>query len=145
MAAAILGVRVGVSGLGRLSASVGDYLPPNRVQAVALTVSGLGLAGLLFAETPVQAYACVTLMGFGYGAGYASAAVVFAHFFGQRAFLGSSGLRLAIVGVVGWIGPTWAGAAADQTGSYTGTFVLLMVLCFVGAIAIYLCRPPAGR
>jgi hypothetical protein len=36
-------------------------------------------------------------------------------------------------------------AAADQTGSYTGTFVLLMVLCFVGAIAIYLCRRPAGH
>ena len=145
LAAAILGVRVGVSALGRLSASLGDFLPPNRVQAIALSVSSLGLAGLLLVETPLQAYACVTLMGFGYGAGYVSDAVVFAYFFGQRAFLGTAGLRIAIIGVVGWIGPTWAGAVADQTGSYTGTFGVLAVLCFSGALAIFLCHPPGGR
>ena len=117
-------------------------MPPNRVQAVALSVSGLGLAGLLLAETPGQVYVCVTLMGFGYGAGYVSIPVVFAYFFGQRAFLGSSGLRIALIGVVGWIGPSWAGAAADQTGNYTGTFAVLTVLCFGGAIAIYRCRRP---
>ncbi|MCZ6617996.1 MAG: MFS transporter, partial [Gammaproteobacteria bacterium] len=136
LAAAILGVRVGVSALGRLSGSLGDFLPPNRVQGIALSVSGLGLAGLLFAETPLQAYACVTLMGFGFGAGYVSVSVVFAYFFGQRAFLGSNGLQIAIIGVAGWIGPTWAGAAADQTGNYTGTFAVLTALCFSGAVAI---------
>ena len=145
LAAAILGVRVGVSALGRLSASLGDYLPPNRVQAVALSVNGLGLAGLLFAETPLQAYACVTLMGFGYGAGYVSISVVFAYFFGQRGFLGSIGLQIAMVGVIGWLGPTWAGAAADRTGSYMGTFAVLTALCFSGALAIFLCRLPGGR
>ncbi len=145
LVAALLGVRVGVSMLGRLSASLGDYVPPNGVQAVALSVSGLGLAGLLFAETPLQAYACVTLMGFGFGAGYVSVSVVFAYFFGQRAFVGSNALQIAIIGVAGWIGPTWAGAAADQTGNYTGTFAVLTALCFSGALAIFLCRPPGGR
>lgn len=145
LVAGILGVAVGVSALGRLSASLGDFLLPTWVQAIALSVSGLGLAGLLFAETSLQAYACVTLLGFGFGAGYVSVSVVFAYFFGQRAFLGTAGLRLAIIGVVGWIGPTWAGAAADQTGNYTGTFAVLAALCFSGAVAIFLCHPPGGR
>jgi MFS family permease len=145
LAAAILGVRVGVSALGRLSASLGDFLPPNWVLAIALVVSGAGLAGLLFAETPLQAYACVTLMGLGFGAGYVSVSVVFAYYFGQRAFLHSNGLQIAIIGVVGWIGPTWAGAAADQTGNYTGTFAVLTALCVLGALAIFLCRPPGGE
>ena len=142
VAAAILGVRVGVSALGRLSGSLGDFLPPTAVQAIALSASGLGLAGLLFAESPLQAYVCVTLMGFGFGAGYVSVSVVFAYFFGQRAFVHLNGLQIAIIGAAGWIGPTWAGAAADQTGNYNGTFVVLAALCFAGALAIILCRRP---
>ncbi len=142
VAAAILGVRVAMSGLGRLSGSLGDFLLPNRVQAIALTATGIGLAGLLIADTPLQAYVCVAFMGLGFGAGYVSSSVTFAYFFGQRAFLFANGLQIALIGAAGWIGPTWAGAAADQSGNYTATFVVLLVLSFFGAVAIFFCRPP---
>lgn len=144
VAAAILGVRVAMSGVGRLSGSAADFLIPNRVQAIALTATGLGLAGLLFAVTPLQAYVCVAFMGFGFGAGYVSSSVTFAYFFGQRAFLFANGLQIALIGAAGWIGPTWAGAAADQTGNYTATFIVLMALSFSGAAAILLCRRPTS-
>ncbi|MEM6705833.1 MAG: MFS transporter [Acidobacteriota bacterium] len=142
LAAAVLGVRVGMSGLGRLSGSFGDFLPPNRVLGLALIVNGLGISGLIFATRPTLAYACVALLGVGYGAAFTSVPVVFANFFGREAFMATSGLRLAIVGVVGFIGPSWAGAAADRSGSYTSTLVVLAALCFCGSVAISLCRAP---
>lgn len=142
LAAAILGVRVGASAFGRLSASAGDFLRPNWVLSIALAFSGAGMAGLLFAETPLAAYVCVTLLGLGFGAGFVSIPVVFASFFGHRAFLHANGLQIALIGVVGWIGPTWAGAGADQSGNYNGTFFVLTVLCVFGALASFLCRRP---
>ena len=145
VAAAILGVRVAVSGIGRLSGSAADFMKPNRVLATALISTTLGLTGLLIAETPTAAYLCVSFLGFGFGAGYVSASVVFGYFFGQRPFLVAAGLQIAIVGVAGWIGPTWAGAAADETGSYANTFLILALLSVVGAVAIFLCRPPTPR
>lgn len=142
LAAAVLGVRVGMSGIGRLSGSFGDFLPPNRVLGLALIVNGLGISGLIFATSSTLAYVCVALLGVGYGAAFTSVPVVFANFFGRDAFMATSGLRLAIVGVVGFLGPSWAGAAADRSGSYTSTLVVLAALCLSGSVAISLCRAP---
>ena len=142
VAAAILGVRVGISAVGRISGSLGDYVAPTRVMAVSLMINGLGLGGLLFADTELLAYLCVVLLGVGYGAAYISEPVVFAHFFGRAAFVGTSGLRVVIIGIVGFLAPTLAGASADRTGSYTGAITILMIGCFAGAVAILLCRPP---
>jgi hypothetical protein len=153
VAAAILGTRVGVSAFGRMSGALCDYVAPTRVMAIALAVNGLGLGGLLFADTaafpaiasPQLAYLCVLLLGVGYGAGYTSEPMVFAVFFGPAAFVGTTGLRLVLIGIAGWVAPTLAGAAADRTGSYAGALVLLALGCFAGAAAIAWCRPPAER
>ena len=142
LAAAILGVRVGMSGVGRLSGSLSDFAPPPRVMALALVVSGLGVGGLRFADTPTLAYACVVLLGIGYGAAFTTIPVVLASFFGREAFVATSGLRLTITGVVGFIGPTWAGAAADSSGSYNSSLIVMTVLCFAGAMMIFRCRAP---
>ena len=142
VAAAILGVRVGMSGVGRLSGSLSDFAPPPRVMALALVVTGLGVGGLRFADTPTLAYACVILIGVGYGAAFTTIPVLFGNFFGREAFVATTGLRVAITGVVGFIGPSWAGAAADSTGSYNSSLVVLAVLCLAGAVMIFPCRAP---
>jgi MFS transporter, OFA family, oxalate/formate antiporter len=144
LAAAVLGVRVGMSGVGRLSGALCDFIAPQRVMALALVVSALGIAGLRIADTPTLAYACVVLLGLGYGAAFTSAPVVFASFFGREAFAATSGLRIAITGVVGFIGPSWAGAVADSTGSYNSTLFAMTILCMVGAVMIFRCRAPEG-
>jgi len=141
-AAAILGVRVGVSALGRLSGSAGDFIDPRRVLALSLAVTAVGMAGLAATASTASAYVCVVLLGFGYGVGFTSEPLVFARMFGTRAFIGSNGLRIAITGVFGWLGPTWVGAAADLTGSYATGFAALTTLSLLGAIAILLCRAP---
>lgn len=142
LAAAILGVRVGMSGVGRLSGSLSDFLPPTRVMALALVINGLGIGGLRFADTPALAYACVILLGIGYGAAFATIPVVFGTFFGRDGFATTAGLRLAITGIVGFLGPSWAGAAADRTGSYNSSLVVLALICLAGAAMILPCRPP---
>ncbi len=142
LAAAVLGVRVGMSGFGRLSGSLGDFVRPTRVLALALVLNGLGIGALRFAETPALAYASVTLMGIGYGAGFSTVPVVFGSFFGRQAFASTAGLRLAVTGIVGFIGPSWVGAAADRTGSYNGSLVVLALICMAGAVLIFGCRSP---
>ena len=100
MAAAILGVRVGVSAVGRISGSLGD-VSPTKVMAVSLFINGVGLGGLLIADTRLVAYICVVFLGVGYGAAYISEPVMFAHFFGRNAFVGTSGVRLVVTGIAG--------------------------------------------
>lgn len=142
VAAAILGVRIGVSGVGRLSGSFADFVSPTRVLALALVVNGLGLWGLIVADTELLAYLCVVLLGVGYGAGYISELAVFARFFGRHAFVGTSGLRVVLIGIAGFVAPTLAGATADRTGSYAGAITVLAATCFLGAVAIFFCRSP---
>ena len=142
LAAAVLGVRVGMSGVGRLSGALRDFIAPPRVMALALIVSALGVAGLRYAETPTLAYVCVVMLGVGYGAAFTTAPVVFASFFGRDGFAATGGLRIAITGVVGFVGPSWAGAVADRTGSYNSTLLALTMLCVVGAVMMFRCRAP---
>ena len=142
VAAAILGVRVGVSGVGRLSGALSDFAPPPRVMALALVLSAVGVGGLRFADTPMLAYVCVVLLGIGYGAAFTTIPIVFASFFGREAFAATGGLRIAITGIVGFVGPTWAGAAADSSGSYNSSLIVLTVLCLAGAVMIFRCRAP---
>ena len=143
LAAALLGLRVGVSTLGRLAGSAGDFFPAVKVLALALLVTAVGLLALLLSSTPPIAYASVALLGLGYGAGYISIPVAFGDFFGRRAFAGTGGARIAIIGVTPWLGPRWAGAAADATGSYTSAFAFVALLCVLGSVASFLSRKPA--
>ena len=45
LAAAILGVRVGMSGLGRLTGSLGDFVSPRYIMALALLFTASGVGG----------------------------------------------------------------------------------------------------
>ena len=141
VAAAILGLRVGMSAFGRLGGSIGDFADPRHVLAVSLCVVALGMAGLALSSSTTAAYVCIVLLGLGYGVGFTSEPVVLAKMFGTRAFVGSNGLRIAIAGVAGWIGPTLAGAAADQSNSYTATWVVLAGTSVLGVLALLCVRP----
>ena len=141
-ASAILGVRVGSSLFGRLSGSLGDFMAPTRVLALALLLTAVGLSVFVSASSAAVAYPVVFAIGLGYGLAYTSEVVVFGWFFGRAAFVGTTGVRLALIGVIGAIGPILAGGAADRTGSYAGTLWFLAGLAVLGAASIWFCRPP---
>ena len=141
-ASAILGVRVGSSLFGRLSGSLGDFMAPTRVLALALLVNAVALSVFVSADSAVVAYPCVVAIGVGYGLAYTSEVVVFGWFFGRAAFVGTTSVRLALIGVIGALGPVLAGAAADRTGSYASTLWVLAAFAVLGAASIWFCRPP---
>ncbi len=140
LAAAILGVRVGMSGLGRLTGSLGDFVSPRYITALALLFTASGVGGFWFAETSFVAYVCVALMGVGYGAAFTTIPVIFGNLFGREPFVGIAGFRVAITGLVGFYGVSWAGAAADRSGNYDRGLVILALICTVASILILLCK-----
>ena len=141
-ASAILGVRVGASLFGRLTGSLGDFMSPMRLLALALLVNAAALSVFVSANSAAVAYPCVFVIGVAYGTAYTSEVVVFGLFFGRAAFVGSTGVRLFLIGVIGALGPVLAGAAADRTDSYAGTLWSLAALAVLGAASIWFCRPP---
>ena len=141
-ASTILGVRVGASLFGRLTGSLGDFMSPMRVLALALLVNAVALSVFVSAGSAIVAYPCVIAIGVAYGTAYTSEVVVFGVFFGRAAFVGTTGIRIGLIGVIGALGPILAGAAADRTGSYAGTLWTLGGLAVLGAASIWFCRPP---
>ena len=141
---AILGIRVGVSTFGRLMGSMGDFFSSAKLLGFSLLIGAAGMGGLIYATSLPLAYTSVVLLGFGYGAGYIAVPVAFGDFFGRHAFAGSAGVRYTIVGLSLWLGPRWAGAAADTTGSYNASFGVLCVIALLSAAAAFLVRHP-GR
>ena len=139
---AILGIRVGVSTFGRLTGSMGDFFSSAKLLGLSLLIGAAGMGGLIHATSLPLAYTSVVLLGLGYGAGYVAVPVAFGDFFGRRAFAGSAGVRYTIVGISLWLGPRWAGAAADASGSYDTSFGVLCVIALLGAAAAFLVRHP---
>ena len=140
LAAAILGVRVGMSGLGRLTGSLGDFVSPRYIMALALLFTASGVGGFWFAKTSFVAYVCVALMGVGYGAAFTTIPVIFGNLFGREPFVGIAGFRVAITGLVGFYGVSWAGAVADRSGNYDRVLVILALICTAASVLILLCK-----
>ena len=138
----ILGVRVAVSLLGRLSAFVGDFMSPQRLLGIVLLIEGAGSAGLVVAETALVAYASVVLVGLGFGCAYVCIPVVYSSFYGRRAFGTIIGTRFAITGLIAPAAPTVAGMLSDWSGSHALTFWIMAAACLVGALVAFGLRAP---
>jgi len=144
-AAAILGLRIGLSGVGRLAGAAGDVIDPRRILAGSLLAAAVGLALFAVSRRPATAYVAISLLGVAYGMGMTSEPVCVARIFGTARFAAINGLRIAVTGVVGWLAPRWVGAAADATGSYAVGLGVLSALCVVGAGASLMARDDAGE
>ncbi len=139
---AILGVRVAVSLLGRLSAFVGDFMSPQRLLGIVLLVEGAGCAGLVAADTALVAYTSVVLVGLGFGCAYVCIPVVFSSFYGRRAFGTTVGIRFAVTGLIAPAAPTLAGMLSDWSGSHALTFWIMAGFCLAGAFVAFGLRAP---
>lgn len=139
--AALLGLRVGSSAVGRLSGSLADFLLPPRVMSLAMLLTAAGLWGLASASSVTVAYLSVAILGLSYGIAYTSGSVLIAYLFGRRVYAQALGVIMVAMGSVGALGPSWAGRVADQTGSYQSSIWAMVVLSILGAVAIFRCRP----
>ncbi len=142
MAGAILGMRVLISGLGRLSAFAGDFMTPQRLLGIVLILEGAGCALFIAANTPFMAYLAMVLIGLGFGAAYVCIPVVYSAFYGRRAFATTVGTRFAITGAISPAAPVLAGMLSDWSGSHVPTLSILTALCLAGAFVAFGLRAP---
>lgn len=143
-ASAIIGTMAFMSIWGRFSGALSDFVSAQRMLAIGLAFEALGCGALIYAATPAVAYAAVTLLGLGFGCAYISTPVVFSNFFGRKAFATATGTRFLIGGVVNALAPIIAGFVYDIRGSYSPTFLALLIYgLFAVVVALNLRHPGA--
>jgi MFS family permease len=144
VAGGLLGTMALISIGGRLAGALGDYFPPQAVLAVSLLLEGIGAALLLIADSTPIAYLSISFIGLGFGTAYISVPVVFSHLFGRQAFSVVSGVRTTITAAFSGAGPWVAGIIFERTGTYSITFLGLLGLCSIGALAAAMLKHPGA-
>ena len=100
------------------------------------------VGGLYFAQSEALVYISLATVGIGFGMGYISVPVVFSSFFGRRAFATTTGTRMLISGTFNAFAPIGAGMIFDLTGSYDIAFFICVGLTLVGAVVVFMAKPP---
>lgn len=139
--ATIFSIRLTANSIGRFASLAGDFVSPTRVLALALFIEAIGTGGLVFANNQVIALVSMILLGAGFGTAFVSIPLVFAHLFGRQAFAVTQGTSRMVLSITGYLVPTLVGLAADLTGTYTTSFIGVMILALIGAVAALRCPP----
>jgi fucose permease len=144
LATTLMAAMPGASIAGRLAGAGGDWVSPQVVLAVSLALEALGIGGMTFVSSSAGAYACLILIGLGFGAAYVSIPVAFTYFYGRRAFTTTTALRLLITGAINAVAPGLTGFAHDRLGSYVLPFGIILLISLAGAVAACACRHPGA-
>jgi MFS family permease len=129
--------------LGKLAlGALGDRYDPRFVWAATAAAFGIGLIVMSAAASDTKLFACILLLGFGFGGGLASMFAVLSNYFGPKVFASIAGIAVAITTCAGALAPPIAGALHTQSGSYRPTFLALAAWCLAGAVLIASTRRP---
>lgn len=126
-------------------AAFGDRYDPRYLWSVFLAIFGLGLVLIVHAYARSQVFLFATCLGIGFGGGLVCLMAVLSNYFGTRAFASVAGLAVAINTTLSAIAPKVAGRLYDHGVGYGGTFYFLAGWCFLGAVVLFLLRPPQPR
>ena len=134
--------------LGRLGFGwLGDKFNRRRVATVSFIMMGCGLFFFGYAST-ANSWMLVpflVLFGIGYGGSNALRLSLVREYFGRTNFGTILGLIVGISAIGGIIGPTLAGWAYDNWGSYQVIWFLLAVLAIVAVISVLTITPVRDR
>ncbi|MBM4442341.1 MAG: MFS transporter [Candidatus Rokubacteria bacterium] len=109
----------------------------------ACTAAGtLALLSLEWWAHPAGLYVYALLFGLGFGARGPIITAIAAQVFPGKRFGAIYGYLSIGNGLGGAIGPWFAGALFDVTGSYRAAFLLAAVFCAIGSACFWLARPP---
>jgi MFS family permease len=139
----------GLTGLMSIAGRIIFGIAADRIgRALSATISygctAAGTLALLSLETwhqPAALYVYALLFGLGFGARGPIITAIAAELFPGRRFGAIYGIVSVGNGLGGAIGPWFAGALFDLTGSYRIPFLLATVFCAAGAICFWLARP----
>ena len=144
-AALILGIYGVVQTGGRLACGwIGDLVGRHRMLMASFLLMGLGWFAIAYISP--SALWAVALLFVVHGAGLAAhtvaAQTIVADFFGPQRFASIRGLMNPISVMGGVMGPIFAGFMFDTYGSYQLAMVIVGLLTFLGAPAVFLAGKP---
>jgi len=113
-----------------------DRWPKKRVMMLIYLLDGCALPLLFFADQPGVMTLFAILFGLGLGGEYMIIPLVVGEFFGVRVLGRIMGIILTADGVAEAVTPMVVAKIRDATGSYDAGFALLIVLSFLGLLAI---------
>jgi len=139
----------GLTGLMSIAGRIVFGVAADRIgRALSATISygctAAGTLALLSLETwhqPAALYVYALLFGLGFGARGPIITAIAAELFPGRRFGAIYGIVSVGNGLGGAIGPWFAGALFDLTGSYRVPFLLATLFCVAGSICFWLARP----
>jgi MFS family permease len=131
-------------GVNLIIAPLADRIEPARILGVCALLAAVG-AFLGFICDPgnvVILYAYYILLGIAFGGNTSVMPTAFANYFGIEHFPKIMGLVLLLLSVLSCLVPIAAGIVFDSIGSYTIMFLVVTIICAVGAVATFLVRYP---
>jgi MFS family permease len=139
----------GLAGLmsifGRIVFGVGaDYIGRAWSATISYACTAAGTLGLLSIETsqhPAGLYVYAVLFGLGFGARGPIITAIASDLFPGRRFGAIYGYMSLGNGLGGAIGPWFAGAVFDVTGSYRIAFLIATLFCVAGSVCFWLAQP----
>jgi sugar phosphate permease len=121
-----------------------ERVAPRRLSVGVLLGSAAIVVLLLQVQAPLLAYTGALLFGFLARGGLMLTQVLLAGYFGRRSFGAISGFADPFAKTGLGLGPLFAAAAFDLTGSYRGVFVLFIAAYLLAAGLIFFARRPTG-
>jgi MFS family permease len=115
---------------------------------ISFACTAVGTVALLSIETsqhPAGLYVYAILFGLGFGARGPIITAIAAQLFPGRRFGAIYGYLSVGNGLGGGIGPWFAGALFDLTGSYRAPFLIATLFCVAGSVCFWLAERPAKR
>jgi MFS family permease len=128
----LVGSLVGRIGMGWLA----DRWPKKRVMLLIYVIVAASIPPLFFASTPTALGMCAFAFGIGLGGDYMIIPLMAAELYGLAIMGRVMGVVLTADSVAEAMVPMAVAALRDQTGSYTGGFMVLVALAAVGAAAV---------
>lgn len=125
--------------VGRLAMGwLADHLPKKYVMLLIYLIVAIGISLLFFASVPGAIYLFAIIFGIGLGGDYMIIPLMAGELFGVKVLGRLMGMVLTADGVAEALVPMLVGDLRDRTGSYSLSFVVLVGMAIIGAIAVTL-------
>jgi len=145
VAAAALGLAVGVSALGKLAGGLaGDRFGVLGTFRIALVLEAVAIGALAFADTRLALGAFTLAHGLALGSRTTVISVIALRVLGHERFALRYGLLQLVTTMGAAVGPLVPGAIFDRTGAYSGAVAFWLAVIFVAIAIGFRLRLPAG-
>lgn len=126
-------------------ALLGDRIDPRYLWAAFTAFFALGLYLIIDARSTWQYFTFAACLGIGFGGGVVCLMAVLSNYYGVKVFASLAGLAVAVNTLSSVFAPYIAGWLYDKGYGYQGSFMTFSIWCLIGAVVLFMVRPPSRR